>query len=84
MQDFMSLVTIFANKKKQALFVGKINTKKENEVPKVQELIEMLDLQGITYTLDALHAQKKTVETNFESKSGFSKKRRFVKSSCAR
>lgn len=71
LQDFMSLVTIFANKKKQALFVGKINTKKENEIPKVKELIEMLDLQGITYTLDALHAQEKTVNAIIKSKNNY-------------
>ena len=71
LQDFMSLVTIFANKKKQVLFAGKINTKKENEIPKVRELVEMLDLQGITYTLDALHAQTKTVNAIIKSKNNY-------------
>lgn len=70
-QDFMSLVTIFMNKKKQALFVGKINTKKENEIPKVKELIEILNLQGITFTLDALHAQTKTVKAIIKSKNNY-------------
>lgn len=63
MQDFISLVTIFSNKKKQALSVGKINTKKENEVPKVKELIKLLNLQGFTFSLDALHCQSDTVKT---------------------
>ena len=71
MQDFMSLVTVFMNKKKQALFVGKINTKKENEIPKVRELIETLDLQGITFSLDALHAQSNTVKAIIKSKNNY-------------
>ena len=71
LQDFMSLVTIFANKKKLALSVGKINTKKENEIPKVKELIEMLDLQGVNFTLDALHAQCNTVKTIIKSNNNY-------------
>ena len=71
MQDFMSLVTVFMNKKKQALFVGKINTKKENEIPKVKELIETLDLQGITFSLDALHAQTNTVKAITKTKNNY-------------
>lgn len=71
LQDFMSLVTIFMNKKKQALFVGKINTKKENEIPKVKELIETLGLQGVTFSLDALHAQAKTVNAIIKSKNNY-------------
>ena len=71
MQDFVSLVTVFLNKKKQVLTVGKINTKKENEIPKVKELIEMLDLQGVCFTLDALHCQKETVKTIVKSKNDY-------------
>lgn len=71
MQDFMSLVTVFMNKKKQALFIGKINTKKENEIPKVKELIETLGLQGVTFSLDALHAQTNTVKAIIKSKNNF-------------
>ena len=71
MQDFMSLVTVFMNKNKQALFVGKINTKKENEIPKVRELIQTLNLQGVTFSLDALHAQTNTVKTIIKSKNNF-------------
>ncbi|MBU1778736.1 ISAs1 family transposase [Patescibacteria group bacterium] len=71
MQDFMSLVTVFANKKKQALAVGKINTKKENEIPTVRNLIEMLDLQGVTFTLDALHCQTKTTQTIIKTKNNY-------------
>jgi hypothetical protein len=71
LQNFISLVTVFMNKNKQALLVGKINTKKENEVPKVKELIKLLDLQGITFTLDALHCQVDTVKTIRQSKNNY-------------
>lgn len=62
LQNFTSLVSVFASKRKQVLTATKINTKKTNEIPAVQELIEMLDLQGVTFTLDALHCQQKTVK----------------------
>lgn len=61
-QNFVSLVSVFASKRKQVLTTTKIETQKENEIPKVQELIEMLDLKGVTFTLDALHCQEKTVK----------------------
>ncbi|MBD3244739.1 MAG: ISAs1 family transposase [Candidatus Moranbacteria bacterium] len=58
-QNFISLVTCFVNKKKQALKVGRIENKKESEIPKVKELIENLGLKGAIFTMDALHCQKK-------------------------
>lgn len=61
-QNFTSLVSVFASKRRQVLAAGKIETKKENEIPKVQELIAMLDLNDVTFTLDALHCQEKTVD----------------------
>ena len=62
-QNFINLVSVFSSKQKQILRVGKINNNKESEIPKVQELIKMLNLEGVIYTLDALHCQKKTVKT---------------------
>lgn len=66
-QDFLNLVSVFSSKQKQILRVGKINNNKESEIPKARELIKMLDLEGVVYTLDALHCQKKTVKTIIES-----------------
>lgn len=71
MHDFVSLVTVFLSKKKQILSAGKLNTKKENEIPTVRNLIEMLDLQGVTFTLDALHCQTKTCETITKTKNNY-------------
>lgn len=36
---------------------------KTNEIPVAQALIPQLELEGVVYTLDALHCQKKTFET---------------------
>jgi hypothetical protein len=71
MQDFVSLVTVFLSKKRQVIKVGRINNKKENEIPKVRELIELLDLQGVIFTLDALHCQPKTLKTIIKSKNDY-------------
>ena len=65
-QDFVSLVSVFSSKRKQVLAVGKINTKKENEMATVRELIQLLDLEGVRFTLDALHCQVETVKTIVE------------------
>ena len=61
-QNFVSLVSVFASKRKQVLTSVKIETQKENEIPKVQELIAMLNLKDVTFTLDALHCQVKTTK----------------------
>lgn len=70
-QRFISLVSIFSSKQKQVLSTGKINNKKESEIPKVKELITMLDLQGIIFTLDALHCQKDTTKAIVESNNDY-------------
>lgn len=61
-QKFVSLVSVFASKRKQVLSAGKILSHKESEIPKVKELIEALSLKGVIFTLDALHCQKETVK----------------------
>lgn len=66
-QNFVSLVSLFSHKRGQVLRVAKLENQKESEIPTVQELIEALDLTGVVFTLDALHCQKKTVETIINS-----------------
>ncbi len=63
LQKFISLVSVFASKRKQVISVGKINNSKESEIPKVRELIKQLDLEGVVFTLDALHCQKKQLKS---------------------
>jgi len=67
LQTFVSLVSVFVGRQKQVLIAEKIQTKKESEIPAVPELIKMLDLQDITFTLDALHCQTKTLKTIVKS-----------------
>lgn len=61
-QNFISLVSVFASERKQVLAVAKVEIKKESEIPTVQKLLEMLDLKDVTFTLDALHCQDKTLK----------------------
>lgn len=60
--NFISLVSVFASERKQVLTASKVEIKKESEIPTVQKLLEMLDLKDITFTLDALHCQEKTLK----------------------
>jgi len=58
-QNFVSLVSIFSHKRGQVIKVSKLENKKESEIPTVKELIKILGLKNVTFTLDALHCQKK-------------------------
>jgi len=57
--------------RKCALAADKIEKKKESEIPSVRKLIEMLDLKNVTFTLDALHCQEKTLKTIRETKNHY-------------
>ncbi|MCK5510547.1 ISAs1 family transposase [Candidatus Parcubacteria bacterium] len=71
LQNFISLVSIFSSKKKQILRVGKIENKKESEIPKVRELIKQLNLENIVFTLDALHPVKKLLKQLLKVKNNY-------------
>jgi len=58
-QNFVSLISVFSSQRGIVLHCGKIENKKESEIPKVIELITALDIEGEIFTLDALHCQKK-------------------------
>jgi hypothetical protein len=58
-QNFISLVSLYCSKKKLVLGNAQVTNGKESEIPVVQQLIEALDLEGVVFTLDALHCQKK-------------------------
>jgi hypothetical protein len=57
--DFVSLVSLFCSKRKLILGNALVKGSKESEISVVKELVETLDLKGITFSLDALHCQKK-------------------------
>lgn len=58
-QNFVSLVSLFSSKREQVLHVEKLENKKGNEGKTVEDLLEILDLKGVIFTLDALHCKKK-------------------------
>lgn len=58
-QQFVSLVSLYCSKQKLIIGNQKVLHKKENEITIVQQLIEALELEGVTFSLDALHCQKK-------------------------
>jgi len=58
-QNFVSFVSIFSHKRGQVIKIAKLENKKTSEIPTVEQLIQILDLKDVTFTLDALHCQKK-------------------------
>jgi hypothetical protein len=58
-QRFINLVSLYCSKQKLVLGNALVDNSKENEIPVVQQLIAALDIKGVTFTLDALHCQKK-------------------------
>lgn len=61
-QTFINVVSVF--QLEQGLVVGQavFENGDKSEIQVVYELLERLQLSGVTISLDALHAQKKTVE----------------------
>jgi hypothetical protein len=58
-QRFVNLVSLYSSMTGQVLAQGLVDNSKESEIPVVRQLIAKLGLQGVTFTLDALHCQKK-------------------------
>jgi len=57
-QNFISLVSVFTQKRGQVIKVSSYENKKVSEISVVQQLIEALDLKDVIITLDALHCKK--------------------------
>jgi len=70
-QKYTNLVSVFSNKKLQVLSAKKISSNKSSEIPIVRELIKELDLEDVTFTIDALHCQKETTKTIVKSKNNY-------------
>jgi predicted transposase YbfD/YdcC len=66
-QHFINLVSLYCSKQKLVIGNALVSNSKESEIPVVQQLIEALDIKGVTFTLDALHCQKKTSEVIINS-----------------
>lgn len=67
LQNFTSLVSVFSHKRKKILALDKFDHKQESEITIVKKLIKLLDLDGVIFTLDALHCQKETIKTIIET-----------------
>lgn len=61
LQEYSNLVSVFSNNRKQVLAVERVKNK-SGEINAVRDLIKQLDLEGVIFTLDALHCQKETVK----------------------
>jgi len=58
-QNYLSLVSVFSVNMGIVISASKLENKKSNEGFCVRELIEHMELKGVSFTLDALHCQKK-------------------------
>jgi hypothetical protein len=72
-QNFVSLISLFCSRREQVLHVEKLENRKGNEGKTVEELLEILDLKGVIFTLDALHC-KKNSEQNCQKRESLSRK----------
>jgi hypothetical protein len=57
-QNFVSMVSVFSQKRGQVIKTGTFENKKVSEISIVKELLEALDLKDVVFTLDALHCKK--------------------------
>ena len=64
-QDYKSIVSMFCSNKSIVVSTKGYESKKDNEIGAVQELIETLEIKGVTMTLDALHCQKKLLKRSW-------------------
>ena len=55
------LVSMFAITKKETLAMAK-TIAKSNEIPLVQQMIGLMESEGLIYTMDAMHCQKQTLQ----------------------
>lgn len=58
-QNFVSIVSVFIGKRGQVLGMDKLDNKDNSEIATVQSLVAALDIEGVIFSLDALHCQKK-------------------------
>lgn len=59
------IVSLFSHRHKESLSMAQ-TAAKSNEIPLVREMVNAMKREGLTYTLDAMHCQKETLETILE------------------
>jgi len=57
-QDFVSVVSVFNVRQGVVVGLQPMHNRQQSEVVTVQHLLEQLQLQGVCFSLDALHTQK--------------------------
>jgi hypothetical protein len=59
-QQFTGMVSAFVSRTRQSLGSRKTDSRKDSEIPKLEELVNLLGLKGAVITADALHCQVDT------------------------
>ncbi len=58
-QNFVTMVSAFSHARGEILGIKVMENKKESEINVVQDLLVLLDLKNVVFSMDALHCQKK-------------------------
>ena len=58
-QNYINMISAFSTSLKLVITTKRHDNNKSNEIPSVREMIEELELKGVSFTLDAIHCQKK-------------------------
>ena len=68
-ETMMNIVTAYTD---TGIALGQITVdSKSNEIPAVRELIEMLNIEGVVVTADAMHCQKETAEVIIKNRGDY-------------
>ncbi len=57
-QNFVALVSVYCSQQGVVLATQQFESKHHSELKVVQTMLEALNLEGVVFTLDALHCQK--------------------------
>jgi hypothetical protein len=58
-QDFVNVVSLFSSRQGVAVALEQFRNKESSEIVVVQALLATLQLEGVVFTFDSLHCQKK-------------------------
>ncbi|NMG10319.1 hypothetical protein [Brasilonema sp. UFV-L1] len=64
-QNFVSIVSVFAEKRGLVLGLTKLENKKGSEISTVQNLIAVLDIEGVVFSEYQLYIAKKNLQVNY-------------------
>lgn len=61
-QDFINIVSVFSVTQGVAVFLQPMSNQQTSEIETVRQLLKALQLEGVCFSLDALHTQKKQLQ----------------------